>query len=163
MAASDVAGTFTDGVVQIDDAGGNSATLARFTGAWSISGLKPGGAEPIVIETQGVWRGTRKGARAYPQITVAGLVADYDPAFQQIANGLYSGYVSTSAGEGDYPAATITISADYSTDGRTIVASDAELDSYSYETADGGLTQVSMTFTVRGVLTKDGRTYVPNT
>ena len=94
---SNIPANFTDGTFSITDDNSNSATLVMSQGDLSFSGLVPDGREAIVSQSRGGTVGIRKGARAYPTISVSAILAAPSAAFQVLALGKTAGFQSTTS------------------------------------------------------------------
>lgn len=157
MSAATTPRNFTDGTVTATDDGGNSATAPLLV-SLSWDGLVPDGRELEVYEAQGTVTGARKGARAYPTVTIEVQAASLDDDFYQLVNGVIAGFVSVTADIGDYAGVDLSIDESYSTDSRISTWQDCILTAEPYTGGSPG--SVSMTFQVLGPVTIDGKTWV---
>lgn len=154
---SNIHANFVDGVFTISDDNAHSQVLALSEGDFTLSGYLPDGRAADSGETRGAWTGTRKGARAYPTITVTGKLADPSTAFNTLAAGKTASFVSTSAGIGDYPAVDFDFSFDYGAESRSYYGDDAELTDFTVNEGSPYST-VSFSFVVKGPLYAAGAT-----
>tara|TARA_S200002703_G_scaffold140227_2_gene131380 strand:+ start:378 stop:863 length:486 start_codon:yes stop_codon:yes gene_type:complete len=157
---SNIPANFTDGSFTItDDAGTpNSATLLMSQGDLSFSGLVPDGREVIVSQSRGATVGIRKGARAYPTISVSAILAGPSAAFQMLALGETAGFVSTADDLGDYATVDFDFSFDFGAETRDITGEDAILT--SVEITEGETSTISFSFQIAGPVSFDGTAVV---
>lgn len=158
---SNIPANFTDGSFTItDDAGGgpNSATLLMSQGDLSFSGLVPDGRELIVSQSRGATVGVRKGARAYPTISVSAILAGPSAAFQVLALGETAGFTSTTEDLGDYAAVDFDFSFDFGSETRSITGDDAVLT--SLEITEGETSTISFSFQIVGPVSFDSEVVV---
>jgi len=146
---------FRDGVVTITDAsaGPLTATLQLPAGDQALTGVKPGGAESEVYESQGHIVGLRQGKRALPQFSVSGTLAAALDSFKELAMGVTAGFVSTTAAIGDYPTVDLSWSYDYGAETRVVLAEDV---AFSFDDSAGSPSSTKWTATIHGKLTIDG-------
>jgi hypothetical protein len=157
---SNIPANFTDGSFTItDDAGSpNSATLVMSQGDLSFSNLVPDGRELVVSQSRGATVGVRKGARAYPTISVSAILAGPSAAFQVLALGETAGFTSTTVDLGDYAANDFDFSFDYGAETRSITGDDAVLT--SIEVTEGETSTISFSFQIVGPVVFDSETVV---
>jgi len=155
---SNIPANFTDGVFTITDDNSNSATLVMSQGDLSFAGLTPDGRELIVSQSRGATVGVRKGARAYPTISVSAILAGPSAAFQILALGETAGFTSTTVDLGDYAAVDFDFSFDYNAETRDITGEDAVLT--AIEITEGETSTISFTFQIVGPVAFDGTTVV---
>jgi hypothetical protein len=157
---SNIPANFTDGSFTITDdaAGPNSATLLLSQGDLSFSNLVPDGREAIVSQSRGATVGIRKGARAYPTISVSAILAGPSAAFQILALGETAGFTSTTADLGDYAAVDFDFSFDFGAETRDITGEDAFLT--AIEITEGETSTISFTFQIAGPVSFDGTAVV---
>jgi hypothetical protein len=157
MSAATTPRNFTDGVITGTDDGGNSETVPLLV-SLSWDGLVPDGRELEVYQAQGAVTGARKGARAYPTVTIEIQAASLDDPFFRLINGIIAGFTSTTADIGDYAAIDLSIDESYSTDTRISTWQDCIVTGEPYTGGSPG--SVSITFQVLGPVTIDGDTWV---
>ena len=158
---SNIPANFTDGVFTItDDKLGtpNSATLLMSNGDQSLSGLLPNGRAQVVTESRGAVVGLRQGARAFPTISVSATLAGPAAAFQELALGKTSGYVSTTVDIGDMVAVDFDFSFDYNGETRSYSGEDMVLT--SMEITEGEVSTITFEFTIYGPLLLDAVTVI---
>lgn len=155
---SNIPANFTDGVFTITDDNSNSATLLMSQGDLSFAGLVPDGRELIVSQSRGATVGVRKGARAYPTISVSAILAGPSAAFQILALGETAGFTSTTVDLGDYAGVDFDFSFDYNAETRDITGEDAVLT--AIEITEGETSTISFTFQIVGPVAFDGTTVV---
>lgn len=155
---SNIPANFTDGVFTITDDNSNSATLVMSQGDLSFAGLTPDGRELIVSQSRGATVGVRKGARAYPTISVSAILAGPSADFQILALGETAGFTSTTVDLGDYAAVDVDFSFDYNAESRDITGEDAVLT--AIEITEGETSTISFTFQIVGPVAFDGTTVV---
>lgn len=159
MSAETTPRNFTDGTVTATDDGGNSETAPLLTSI-SWDGLVPQGREAEVYQAQGATTGKRKGARAYPTVTIEMQAASLDDEFFALCWGTIAGFTSTTADIGDYPSVDLSIDESYSTSSRISTWQDCHVTGAPY--AGGSPGTVTVTFEVTGPVTIDGDTWVPS-
>jgi hypothetical protein len=157
---SNIPANFTDGTVSITDDNSNSATLVMSQGDLSFSGLVPDGREAIVSQSRGGTVGIRKGARAYPTISVSAILAAPSAAFQVLALGKTAGFQSTTSLIGDYPAVNFDFSFDFGAETRDLTGDDAFLT--SIEITEGETSTISFSFQIAGPVSADGTVLIPS-
>ena len=155
---SNIPANFCDGVFTITDDNSNSATLLMSQGDLSFSNLVPDGRELVVSQSRGATVGVRKGARAYPTISVSAILAGPSAAFQVLALGETAGFTSTTVDIGDYAANDFDFSFDYGAESRDITGEDAVLT--SIEITEGDTSTIAFTFQIAGPLSFDGTVVV---
>jgi hypothetical protein len=151
---SNIPANFTDGVFTLTDDNSNSATLLMSQGDLSVGGLVPDGRELIVSQSRGATVGARKGARAYPTVSVSAILAGPSAAFNLLALGETAGFVSTTVDIGDYAACDFDFSFDYGAESRDITGEDAILT--SIEITEGETSTIAFTFQIIGPMAVDG-------
>jgi hypothetical protein len=151
---SNIPANFTDGVFTLTDDNANSATLLMSQGDLSVSGLVPDGRELIVSQSRGATVGVRKGARAYPTLSVTAILAGPSAAFQILALGETASFTSTSVDLGDYAACDFDFSFDYGAETRDITGEDAVLT--GIEITEGETSTISFSFQIVGPMQFDG-------
>lgn len=151
---SNIPANFTDGVFTLTDDNSNSATLVMSQGDLSVGGLVPDGRELIVSQSRGATVGARKGARAYPTVSVSAILAGPSAAFNLLALGETAGFTSTTVDIGDYAACDFDFSFDYGAESRDITGEDAILT--SIEITEGETSTISFTFQILGPMAVDG-------
>lgn len=149
---------FRDCVFTITDDAAHSASLQLSDGNIKISNVRPNGVETEVHESQGAVVGHRKGKRALYTITVSGILHTASNDFHDLAMGVTSGFVSTTADIGDAPAVDFDCSFDLGLESRDFVGDDAELTGWDIEF--GSPAKVNFTFQCLGKLVADGVTYI---
>ena len=161
MATKDIVSSFADGSVTASDDGGHSATLAKFSGDMTISGMVPQGRTNDVTQVQGAVVGVRKGERVFGTVSFTGVLSDFDDAFHKLVMGVTAGYVSTTADIGDGDTFDLSFDASYSTDVRTFLGDDLNLTEWSMTQGSPSST-VSFSAEILGPIVIDGTTYVPS-
>ena len=151
---SNIPANFTDGVFTLTDDNSNSATLVMSQGDLSFGGLVPDGRELIVSQSRGATVGARKGARAYPTLSVTAILAGPSAAFQILALGETAGFTSTTVAIGDYAACDFDFSFDYGAETRDITGDDAICT--AIEITEGETSTISFTFQILGPVQFDG-------
>jgi hypothetical protein len=159
MSATTTVRNFDDGTITITDDGGNSATLAKIKGTYSITDLHPDGREAVTVQSQGAFIGDRRGNRVSVKVSITASVARFDETFYQILMGTVAGYVSTTADIGDGKRADIDISEDYSTDTRTWLLEDCR-GTMSYQQSEGGAAEVTIELESIGPVSADGNVII---
>lgn len=159
MSAATTVRNFDDGSITLSDDNGNSATLAKMTGTYSISGLQPGGREAVTPQAQGAYIGDRQGERVPVTVSITAHVARFDEDFYKILMGTIAGYTSTTADIGDGKRGDLQIDESYSTDTRTWTLDDAR-GSMEYSMSGGQAAEVSIEFECIGAVTLDGETLI---
>jgi hypothetical protein len=149
---------FTDGVFTITDDNANSATLSLSQGDLSFANLLPDGRELIVSQSRGATVGVRKGARAYPTLSVTAILSAPSDAFQILALGETAGFTSTTVSLGDYAAVDFDFSFDYGAETRDITGEDAVCT--GIEITEGEATTIAFSFQIIGPVQIDGTTVV---
>jgi|TARA_R110002126_G_scaffold152052_1_gene299127 hypothetical protein len=157
MSAATTVRNFDDGSATFSDDGGNSTTLAKMMGTYSISDLHPNGREAVVVQVQGAYVGDRQGDRVPAKISISAKVARFDEDAYRIMDGSIAGYVSTTLDIGDGKRFNLTISESYSTDSRSWTFDDCRaVGSYT----QGQPAEVSIDIECIGAVTRDGVTIV---
>lgn len=98
---STINANFTDGAITITDDAGHTATLELSEGDFALTYDAQGGREVTVSQTRGAVSGARKAARRIGSISMTAKLASPNAAFQLLAAGKTSGYVSVVADIGD--------------------------------------------------------------
>ena len=122
---SSVHASFIDGQVTVSDDAGHSATLALAEGDFNFEYDAQGGREVTFTQTRGAITGARRGARRLGKITMTAKLADPGAAFQMLAQGRTSGFVSTTADIGDVNAVDWSFSFPYGAQSRSYYGQDA--------------------------------------
>jgi hypothetical protein len=150
---SNIPANFTDGVFTITDDNSLSATLLMSNGDQALSGLVTYGRAQVVTESRGAVVGLRKGARAFPTISVSATLAGPAAAFQSLALGKTATAISTTLDIGDLFGVDFNFSFDYGAETRSYSGEDMVLT--SMEITEGEVSTISFEFTVYGPLSLD--------
>jgi hypothetical protein len=157
-------GNAVDGQLTVSDDSGKSYTFFGFMGDASVTGLLPDGRQAAVGEVRGAVVSVRKGARAFPEITINGacrrIIGDATEA-KALLLGLASGFVSTVADIGDYAAVDLDFSYVGATGDTTrhILAQDCIVTAFDFTEADP-MNTVAITLQCLGPMTLDGTSYI---
>lgn len=133
---STIPSNFADGVWTITDDAGHSATLALSAGDFTISGLTPAGRAVTVTESRGAVVGARLAARARPTFSGSATLSSPAAAFQMLAMGETSGFVSVLATIGDAVGVDMAFSANYGAESRSWAIQDAVINSIELKEGD---------------------------
>jgi len=145
---SAVNANFTDGAFTLTDDAGHSATLGLSEGNLSLGPIAQDGHEITVSETRGHVSGVRKAARKRPTLSVTGKLSTPRAAFDLLAQGLTTGFVSVVADLGDAAGCDWDFSFDRGAEARDYHGDDAVLTEMSVSEADPST--VSFSFDLLG-------------
>ena len=159
MSAATTIRAFADGGVTVTDDGGNSATLAKITGTYTVSDLHPGGRDAIVVQTQGAYIGDRLGPRVPVKVSISAKIARFDEDAFKIMEGSIAGFVSTTADIGDVPRFDLQIDESYGADSRVWTFDDCRA-TVSYSQNADSEAEVSIEIECIGPVVRDGVTII---
>jgi hypothetical protein len=152
---STIHANFTDGSFTVTDDAAHSEALELAEGDFTLAGLLPDGRASDEGESRGHLTGIRKGARAYPTVTVTAKLSSPARPFNMLAIGATAGFTSTSVGIGDYATVDAVFSFAYGAETRKYTMDDLKLTDFTV-TEGSPYSTVAFSFEVKGPMTTTG-------